>query len=207
MLFELSLVWSGLSVCCCLILYRASVSSSQRRSRGAAAGMRAGADARGAALPVVGRCRGPGARRTGAAWLCRALRPLLRRLFPACAADDEGFSSLCGNLAANLLGLGNAATPLGVRAVQRMQAAAPARPMRSATRCVCCVVMNTASMQLMPVDGGRRARRARRGARRSTSSRRCGWRRPAPSRRGSWRRGGCSDAGKPDGAAPARCCC
>ena len=48
--------------------------------------------------------------------LCRALRPGLRRLFPACAADEEGFSSLCGNLAANLLGLGNAATPLGVRA-------------------------------------------------------------------------------------------
>ena len=50
------------------------------------------------------------------AWLCRALRPGLRRLFPACAADAEGFSSLCGNLAANLLGLGNAATPAGVRA-------------------------------------------------------------------------------------------
>ena len=56
--------------------------------------------------------------------LCRALRPGLRRLFPACAADEEGFSSLCGNLAANLLGLGNAATPLGVQAVQQMTVAA-----------------------------------------------------------------------------------
>ena len=52
--------------------------------------------------------------------LCRVLYPLLRRLFPVCAGDAEGFSNLCGNLAANLLGLGNAATPLGVQAVQRM---------------------------------------------------------------------------------------
>ena len=50
--------------------------------------------------------------------LCRVLRPGLRRLFPACAADEEGFSSLCGNLAANLLGLGNAATPLIERVTQ-----------------------------------------------------------------------------------------
>ena len=80
--------------------------------------------------------------------LCRALRPGLRRLFPACAADEEGFSSLCGNLAANLLGLGNAATPLGVRAAQRMQALSGGGG-ASDELCLL-VVLNTASIQLLP---------------------------------------------------------
>ena len=80
--------------------------------------------------------------------LCRALRPGLRRLFPACAADEEGFSSLCGNLAANLLGLGNAATPLGVRAAQRMQALSGAA--HASDEMCLLVVMNTASLQLIP---------------------------------------------------------
>ena len=82
------------------------------------------------------------------AWLCRALRPGLRRLFPVCAADEEGFSSLCGNLAANLLGLGNAATPLGVRAAQRMQALSGAA--HASDEMCLLVVMNTASLQLIP---------------------------------------------------------
>ena len=70
--------------------------------------------------------------------LCTALRPMLRRLFPVCAKDSEGFWNLCGNLSANLLGLGNAATPLGIRTAQRMQ-----------ELCLL-VVMNTASLQLIP---------------------------------------------------------
>ena len=80
--------------------------------------------------------------------LCRFLHPLLRRLFPVCAGDTEGFSSLCGNLAANLLGLGNAATPLGIRAVQRMQALQGGGA-ASDEMCLL-VVMNTASLQLIP---------------------------------------------------------
>ena len=81
------------------------------------------------------------------AWLCRALRPGLRRLFPACAADEEGFSSLCGNLAANLLGLGNAATPLGIRAARRMAQGCGG----TASHELCLlVVLNSASIQLLP---------------------------------------------------------
>lgn len=120
--------------------------------------------------------------------LCRALRPGLRRLFPACAADEEGFSSLCGNLAANLLGLGNAATPLGVRAAQRMQALSGAA--HASDEMCLLVVMNTASLAAHP---GRRSPPCAQGSARRTrsiSSRRCGWRRPAPSRQGSWRHGG-----------------
>lgn len=80
--------------------------------------------------------------------LARALRPLLRRLFPQAMADEEAAGALCGNLSANLLGLGNAATPLGVRAVQRMRALAGSAD-ASDEMCLL-IVMNTASMQLLP---------------------------------------------------------
>ena len=53
--------------------------------------------------------------------LARGLRPLLRRLFPRALDDEICAGALCGNLSANLLGLGNAATPLGVQAVQQMK--------------------------------------------------------------------------------------
>lgn len=80
--------------------------------------------------------------------LCAVLRPLLRRLFPVCAADRTGFWNLCGNLAANLLGLGNAATPLGIRAAQRMQVLSGGQA-ASDELCLL-VVINTASLQLIP---------------------------------------------------------
>ena len=55
-----------------------------------------------------------------AAALSRALHPILRRLFPKAAAEPEILSALSENVSANLLGLGNAATPAGVRAAQGM---------------------------------------------------------------------------------------
>lgn len=80
--------------------------------------------------------------------LCRALRPVLRPLFPDTQRDPEAFSCLCGNLAANFLGLGNAATPYGVRAVRRMQALHGGR---EATDEMCLfLTLNTASVQLLP---------------------------------------------------------
>lgn len=82
------------------------------------------------------------------AGLARVLRPVLRRLFPQTMADDEAAGALCGNLSANLLGLGNAATPLGVRAVRRMQALSGGAA-ASDEMCLL-IVMNTASMQLLP---------------------------------------------------------
>ena len=80
--------------------------------------------------------------------LCAALRPVLRRLFPVCAEDPDGFWSLCGNLSADLLGLGNAATPLGIRAAQRMQALSGDQ--KASDEMCLLVVMNTASLQLVP---------------------------------------------------------
>lgn len=80
--------------------------------------------------------------------LSRLLRPLLGCLFPKTAEDENAMGSLCGNFTANLLGLGNAATPLGIRAVQQMRARSGSE---DATDEMCrLIVLNTASIQLIP---------------------------------------------------------
>ncbi len=79
------------------------------------------------------------------AWLERCLRPLLRRLFPRSAEDTAVLSALAENVSANLLGLGNAATPAGVRAAKGMARLDGARD----ELCLL-VVLNTASIQLLP---------------------------------------------------------
>lgn len=77
--------------------------------------------------------------------LSRLLRPFLRRLYPSAWQDPIAREAICGNFSANLLGLGNAATPMGIRAVQRMANGG------AATHELCrLVVMNTASIQLFP---------------------------------------------------------
>ncbi len=79
--------------------------------------------------------------------LSRLLRPLLRRLFPAVQDDLQTLETIGANLAANLLGLGNAATPLGMAAA----AALGRRANGIATHELCTlVVLNTASLQLIP---------------------------------------------------------
>lgn len=79
--------------------------------------------------------------------LARCFRPLLRHLMPKAAKDEETMAALSGNFSANLLGLGNAATPLGIRAAERM--ARGCGGVASDELCVL-VVMNTASIQLFP---------------------------------------------------------
>lgn len=53
--------------------------------------------------------------------LGRAVRPLLRRLFPEIPKDHPSLGSMTANMAANILGLGNSATPLGLKAMQDLQ--------------------------------------------------------------------------------------
>ena len=74
-------------------------------------------------------------------------RPLLRRLLPHASRDSETLAAVSANLSANLLGLGNAATPLGIRAARRMS-----RGCEGAASDELClfVVLNTASIQLIP---------------------------------------------------------
>ena len=86
-------------------------------------------------------------RRSGlAGMLAGALRPLLRRLFPVAGKDPETMAALAENMSANLLGLGNAATPAGVRASRLMYDGSG-----SASDELCrLIVLNTASIQLIP---------------------------------------------------------
>ena len=78
--------------------------------------------------------------------LARGLRRPLRRLFPRSAREEEILSALTENLSANLLGLGNAATPAGIRAAKGM--AALGRETEDELGLL--VVLNTASLQLLP---------------------------------------------------------
>ena len=78
--------------------------------------------------------------------LATLLRPVLRRLFPHAAQEEDTLSALSANMSANLLGLGNAATPMGIRAARRMAAGS-----HTAGNELCrLVVLNTASIQLLP---------------------------------------------------------
>ena len=78
--------------------------------------------------------------------LARLLRPVLHRLLPQASTDAETLAAVSANVSVNLLGLGNAATPLGIRAARRM-----ARSGGVADDELCrLVVLNTASIQLLP---------------------------------------------------------
>lgn len=80
--------------------------------------------------------------------LAALLRPLLGHLFPAAARDAQALEKISGNFTANLLGLGNAATPLGIAAVQRMHRLSGGA---AASDEMCrLIVLNTASIQLLP---------------------------------------------------------
>jgi len=81
--------------------------------------------------------------------IARALRPLLRKLFPDVPPDHPAMGSMVMNMAANMLGLGNAATPLGLRAMADLETLNP-RP-GVATNAMCTfLAINTASIQLIP---------------------------------------------------------
>lgn len=81
------------------------------------------------------------------AGLARLLRPVLRRLLPRAGRDAETLAALSGNVSANLLGLGNAATPMGIRAAERMARGCGGTASDELCRLV---VLNTASIQLLP---------------------------------------------------------
>lgn len=80
--------------------------------------------------------------------LARLIRPLLCRIFPSTRTDAVLAGHLSGNICANFLGLGNAATPMGILAVKRMaQHAASGEASDEMCRLI---VLNTASIQLIP---------------------------------------------------------
>ena len=81
------------------------------------------------------------------AGLERLFRPILRRLLPNACRDEETLAAVSANVSANLLGLGNAATPLGIRAARRMARGCGGTASDELCRLV---VLNTASIQLIP---------------------------------------------------------
>lgn len=79
--------------------------------------------------------------------LSRLFNPLLSRVFPQSKKDPELARALSGNFCANLLGLGNAATPMGIQAACRLKQG------EEASDELCrLIVLNTASIQLIPAN-------------------------------------------------------
>lgn len=81
-------------------------------------------------------------------FLARLLSPVLFRLFPSARGNPALAGALSGNITANLMGLGNAATPMGIRAAGLM-----VKKKGTATDELCrLIVLNTASIQLIPAS-------------------------------------------------------
>ena len=147
----MALTWVWVGMVCMALVYGAATGQSAAVGAAAAQGVQ---QAVSFCLTVGGMiCLRSGVmevtRRSGiAAGLSRLLQPVLRRLFPRAARDAQTLDALSMNVSANLLGLGNAATPAGVRAAQAM-----ARELRgdAASDELCLLVLNTASIQLLPV--------------------------------------------------------
>ena len=82
--------------------------------------------------------------------LAKLLRPILRLVFPGTKTDPALSRDLSANVCANILGLGNAATPMGIRAAKRM--VDPNRPGVATDQLCRLIVLNTASIQLIPAN-------------------------------------------------------
>ncbi len=143
----MSLIWTGMVFCSILFsLWGDCVGAvSSAALEGAAAGIRLSLSLAGTLCLWTGLVKvmeRAGLERQ----LARLLSPLLRRLYPTAARDEKTMGSICANVSANLLGLGNAATPLGIEATRRMKGGSD-----TASDELCrFVVMNTASIQLLP---------------------------------------------------------
>lgn len=81
--------------------------------------------------------------------LARLMRPFLRIFFPDSCGEGQGAEEIAANISANMLGIGNAATPLALSALEKMQKNNP-DPSRPTNDMVTLAVMNTASVNLLP---------------------------------------------------------
>ena len=147
----MALTWVWVGMVCMALVYGAATGQSAAVGAAAAQGVQ---QAVSFCLTVGGMiCLWSGVmevmRRSGiAAGLSRLLQPVLRRLFPRASRDAQTLDALSMNVSANLLGLGNAATPMGIAAVRRMKALSGGAE-ASDEMCLL-IVMNTASIQLLP---------------------------------------------------------
>lgn len=81
--------------------------------------------------------------------LSNMMTPIMKILFPKMRKEDKEYKEITINIIANLLGIGNAATPLGLKAMQTMQEKNPNKE-RITDSMAMFIVLNTASLQLIP---------------------------------------------------------
>ena len=82
--------------------------------------------------------------------MSRLIHPFFRRLFPELPPDSPAYGSIMMNIAANMLGLDNAATPMGLKAMQQMQEGNP-RKERATNAQIMFLVLNTSGLTIIPV--------------------------------------------------------
>ncbi|GAX91839.1 nucleoside recognition domain-containing protein [Effusibacillus lacus] len=81
--------------------------------------------------------------------LAKALKPIARFLYPSVPINHPAMGSILANMSANILGLGNAATPLGLKAMQELQTLNP-HPDRASDAMCTLLAINTASLTIIP---------------------------------------------------------
>lgn len=84
------------------------------------------------------------------ACLARVLHPILKYLFPELSKEDPALAAIVMNIAANMLGLANASTPLGIKAMEALQEKNKNKDVASDAMCMF-LAINTSSVQLIPV--------------------------------------------------------
>ncbi len=82
--------------------------------------------------------------------VARAIRPLMVRLFPDVPADHPAMAAMIMNIAANMLGLGNAATPMGIKAMLELDRLNPVKGRATDAMCLF-LAINTSSVTILPL--------------------------------------------------------
>lgn len=83
-------------------------------------------------------------------FLAKIFAPLIKLIFPDCPPQSKASKAICMNITANLLGLGNAATPFGIKAMQELKKQSGAKTSCATNSMIMFVIINTASLQLIP---------------------------------------------------------
>ena len=81
--------------------------------------------------------------------LSNILSPIIKFIFPDCQAKSSATKAICMNITANLLGLGNAATPFGIEAMKKLQKNNNFKSTATNSMAML-IIINTASLQLIP---------------------------------------------------------
>lgn len=81
--------------------------------------------------------------------LARIIRPIMRRIFPEVPSEHPAMGAMVMNFSANMLGLGNSSTPLGIQAMKELQKLNP-NPERATKAQLTFMVINTSSITLLP---------------------------------------------------------